>query len=140
MSQKTCMLLFGMFFGFSLSRVGASEYDLIYGMFAGTDLKLAWVMCTAIVVGAIGMQILKSMGNRTVTGDPIKVNYKPLKKTSFLGGAIFGVGWALSGACPGTVLAQIGEGKILGLFTALGMIIGTYIYTLLVEKNPDLSD
>ncbi len=140
MNQKSALLLFGVFFGFALSRVGAGEYDLIYGMFTATNLKLAWVMITAIITGYIGMRWLASKGNLTKGGEPIKVNIKPLRNTSLLGGAIFGVGWGLSGACPGTVLAQLGEGKVLGLFTAFGLILGTYIYALLVNKYPNLSD
>jgi hypothetical protein len=140
MNQKTAMLFFGVFFGFALSRVGAGEYDLIYGMFTATNLKLAWVMITAIVTGHLGMRWLASKGNVTKGGAPIKVNLKKLRNTSLLGGAIFGIGWGLSGACPGTVLAQLGEGKVLGLFTAVGMIFGTYLYALLVEKYPNLSD
>ena len=140
MSQKNALLFFGIFFGFALSRVGAGEYDLIYGMFTATNLKLAWVMIMAIVTGHIGMRWLAANGNLTKSGEPIKISQKKLRNTSLLGGAIFGIGWALSGACPGTVLAQLGEGKILGLFTAVGMIFGTYVYSVLVEKYPDLSD
>ncbi len=140
MTQKTSLLFFGVFFGFALSRVGAGEYDLIYGMFTATNLKLAWVMISAIVVGHLGMRWLASKGNVTKNGTPIKISYKKLKPTSLLGGAIFGLGWGLSGACPGTILAQLGEGKILGLFTAVGLIFGTYLYALLVEKYPDLSE
>jgi len=140
MNQKIGLLFFGIFFGFALSRVGAGEYDLIYGMFTGTNLKLAWVMITAIAIGHIGMRWLSATGNITKGGTSLKVSLKALKKTSLLGGAIFGIGWGLSGACPGTVLAQLGEGKVLGLFTAVGMIFGTFIYALLVEKYPDLSD
>ena len=140
MTQKTALLCFGVFFGFALSRVGAGEYDLIYGMFTGTNLKLAWVMITAIIIGHIGIRWLATRGNITKGGEPIKISLKKLKTTSLIGGAVFGIGWGLSGACPGTVLAQLGEGKVLGLFTAVGMIYGTYLYARLVEKNPDLSD
>jgi len=140
MNQKTALLFFGVFFGFALSRAGAGEYNLIYGMFTATNLKLAWVMITAIIVGHVGMRWLASIGNVTKNGTPLKISYKKLRTTSLLGGAIFGLGWGLSGACPGTILAQLGEGKILGLFTAVGLIFGTYLYALLVEKYPNLSD
>ena len=61
MNKKIGFLGFGVFFGFALSRVGASDFDLIVGMFTGKDLKLAWVMITSIVIGALGMQFLKKM-------------------------------------------------------------------------------
>jgi len=129
-------LLFGAFFGFALSRVNASHYDLIYGLFSGTDLKLAWVMATAIIVGGAGMVVLRALGNRTITGEPVKVHEKPLYWGNVAGGAIFGLGWALSGTCPGTLLAQVGEGAVYGLFTLAGIVGGTYLYAWLAERWP----
>lgn len=135
MLKKAAYLLTGIFFGFALSRSGASDYNFIYRMFTGEDLKLALVIGTAIVVGAIGMIVLKAMGNKDVQGGEIEINKKALNRNTVIGGIIFGVGWAVSGACPGTVLAQIGEGKILGLFTFIGLIFGTYLYALMVSKD-----
>ena len=138
MGRKIGYLLAGVFFGFTLSRSGASDYNYIYHMFTGENLKLALLMGTAIIVAAIGMIILKALGNKDVKGKEIKINRKPLNKYTIIGGILFGIGWAVSGACPGTVLAQIGEGKVLGLVTFLGMLVGTYIYARTAEKNPRL--
>ena len=137
-NKKLCLLAFGIFFGFVLSRVGASDFNLISGMFTGSDLKLAGVMITAIIVGAIGMQFVKRTSQPMKNGEPLKISQKKLGRYSLFGAAIFGLGWGLSGACPGTVLAQLGEGKVLGLFTFLGIICGTYIYGVLKEKNAEL--
>ena len=138
MKKKTMFLLAGVFFGFSLSRVGAAEYDLIYAMFAAEDFKLAWVMLSAIIVGFIGMRVLFGTGGRSIDGNPVAVNKKRLSRLNAAGGILFGIGWGMSGACPGTILAQLGEGKLLGLFTLAGIITGTYIYALLVERFPSL--
>ena len=135
MVKKTGFLLAGIFFGFVLSRSGASDYNYIYYMFTGENLKLALLMGTAIVVGAIGMMVLKALGNKDIRGGEIAINRKPLNKNTVIGGILFGVGWAVSGACPGTVLAQIGEGKVLGLFTFLGMLFGTYLYALMASLD-----
>lgn len=131
-------LLFGGLFGFFLSRVGASDYDLIYAMFALTDLTLAWVIMTAIVTAALGMRLLLSVRKCALNGQRISVKQKPLVWLNAAGGLVFGAGWAMSGACPGTVLAQIGEGKLLALATALGLVAGTYLYAVLSEKWPFL--
>jgi len=133
--KKTGFLLAGIFFGFVLSRSGASDYNYIYYMFTGENLKLALLMGTAIVVGAIGMMVLKALGNKDIQGGEIAINRKPLNKNTVIGGILFGVGWAVSGACPGTVLVQIGEGKVLGLFTFLGMLFGTYLYVLMASLD-----
>jgi len=138
MLKNIAFLGAGILFGFALSRVGASDYDLIYHMFSGQNLKLAFVMITAIIVGAIGMKLLALLGNKGYKGIKITINKKKLNLYTVLGGIVFGVGWAISGACPGTILAQIGEGKLLGLFTFLGLIAGTYLYALLAEKNHTL--
>lgn len=135
MKKKITFLCFGIIFGFTLSRVGASEYDLIYTMFTAENLKLARVILTAIIIGAIGMRILNLTGNKDYKGNSLEIKKKPLNKYNVYGGIIFGIGWAISGACPGTVLAQVGEGKLLGLFTMAGLALGTYIYALISEKN-----
>ena len=138
MNKNLGFLLFGIFFGFTLSRVGASDYDLIVGMFLGQDYTLVGVLIVAIIVGIIGMQVLKRYAQPVKSGEPLKISYKEIKKWSILGAAIFGLGWGITGACPGTVLAQVGEGKIFGFFTFAGMIFGTYIYALLKEKHEEL--
>lgn len=138
MGKKTGFLVFGIVFGFALSRVGASEFDLIFNMFTGTDFKLVGVIVTAILVGYLGMRFLQARGKATRSGDPLKISHKKLGKYSLWGGALFGIGWGMAGACPGTVLAQLGEGKIFALFTFIGMIYGTYIYARLKETNKEL--
>jgi uncharacterized membrane protein YedE/YeeE len=84
------------------------------------------------------MRLLFAMGGKGLGGQPITVHQKPLSKFAVVGAMLFGIGWAISGACPGTVLAQIGEGKILGLFTFAGMVFGTFLYAMLVESFPSL--
>ena len=138
MANKLAYLLCGTFFGFTLSRSGASEYNYIHYLFTGEDLKLALLIATAIITAAIGMQVLKLLGNRDMRGGEIMIQRKPLNKYTAVGGSLFGIGWAISGACPGTVLAQLGEGKILGFCTMLGLLCGTFLYALMAEKNPEL--
>lgn len=135
MGRALTALGFGIFFGFALSRVGASNYDLIIGMLAGTDLKLAWVIITAIIVAFAGMRWLHFRGDRGYRGHAINVTKKPLTWLTPVGGIVFGIGWAMAGACPGTALVQVGEGKILALFTTAGILGGTYIYAWLMENK-----
>jgi hypothetical protein len=138
MKKNIAFLGFGMVFGFALSRVRASDYNYIYNMFTGTDLTLALVMASAIIVGAIGMRVLAMNHYRGYRGQAIEVNKKDLTRYTALGGMIFGIGWGMSGACPGTLLAQIGEGSIMGIATLFGAIMGTYAYAMLKEKVKDL--
>lgn len=138
MRMKLVVLLLGAVFGFAITSVRASEYDMIHGMFVGRDLTVAWVIITAILVGMLGMRLLRARGFRTITGDPVKISRKPLQRLSLLGAAVFGAGWGLSGACPGTVLAQLGSGQLMALFTLAGMMLGTYTYALMKERESRL--
>lgn len=132
--QKIFFLLTGVYFGFVLSRVGVSDFRLISGFFTGTDFTLGGVMLTAIVTAHVGMRVL-AVREKTINGSPVKISRKRLYRHSLGGAVIFGIGWGISGACPGTVLVQIGEGKLPALFTFAGMVAGTWIYALFVEKN-----
>ena len=138
MNKKLSFLGFGLLFGFALSRVGASDFNLIFDMFVLENLTLPGVMLTAIVVGFIVMRIFAHQKTTTRSGAPLKINEKKLGKWGLAGALLFGLGWGMSGACPGTVLAQLGEGKLLGFATFAGMIIGTYIYALLKERITEL--
>jgi uncharacterized membrane protein YedE/YeeE len=120
--------LFGTLFGFVLSRGRVSDYDTIAGMFRLTDLHLFGVIGAAIGTAAIGLWLIRRGGNRTLTGGPVEVRRKPWQPGVFAGGLVLGAGWALSGACPGTALVQLGEGKLLAGFTVAGIALGTYAY------------
>ena len=123
--------LFGMLFGFVLSRGRVTDYDTIAGMFRLTDLHLFGVIGGAIGTAAIGLWLIRRGGNRTLTGDAVEVRRKPLQPGVFSGGLVLGAGWALSGACPGTSLVQVGEGKLLAIFTVAGIVLGTYAFARL---------
>ena len=120
--------LFGSAFGFVLSRVGATEYDVIASMFLLTDLHLMGVIGVAVVVAGLG---LAWMRRRAAAGhDAPTITPKPVKPGLIVGSVLFGAGWALTGTCPGTGLAQIGEGKWLALATVGGVFAGSALYRL----------
>ncbi len=127
-------LVFGTLFGFVLSRARATDYDTIAAMFRFTDLHLMFVIALAIGTAALGFWLLRRTGNRTLSGQAIELPAKRWHRGAIWGGLIFGVGWALSGACPGTALAQVGEGKLVALFTVAGILAGTYVYGLVRSK------
>jgi len=121
-------LAFGAAFGFALSRAGATDYDTIIAMFRGRDLHLAGVMAVAIATSAVGLLMVRRNARRALIGSAIEVQPKPFHRTILPAGLVFGVGWALTGVCPGTALAQLGELKPYALFTVAGILAGTYAY------------
>ncbi len=127
-------LFFGILFGFFLSRVGATDYKKIEEMFLLKDLHLMFVIGSAIVVGIIGIQIIKRLKLKTITGKEIEMKPKDRHMGNIIGGLVFGIGWALTGSCPGTIITQLGEGKLAALFTFLGLVAGTYLFGVFYPK------
>ena len=122
------VLVCGVLFGFVLSRARVTDYDTIAGMFRLTDLHLFGVMGGAIAVSALGLALLRRAGGRTLTGEPWGLRPKPWQTGAIWGGLLLGAGWGVTGACPGTALAQVGEGKLVALVTVVGVLAGTYLY------------
>jgi uncharacterized protein len=118
---------FGIAFGFILSRAGATSYDAIAGMFLLKDLHLVGVIGVAIAVAALGFAVLRRTGARARDGAALTLTPKPMQRGLVAGGLLFGVGWALAGTCPGTALAQIGEGRLAGLVTFAGILLGAWL-------------
>ena len=128
---------FGVLFGFVLSRARVTDYDTITGMFRLTDLHLFGVIGTAIPTAALGLWLLRRTGNRTFIGTGADLRPKPWSRSLLPGGILFGAGWALTGACPGTALAQVGEGKMIALVSVVGMLAGTYLYGWIRSSRRD---
>lgn len=125
--MRSRFLLFGAVFGFILVRVGATRPEAISGMFLLQDLHLAGVIGVAVAVTAIGFQALRRTGARSRTGEALIIQPKPMVPGLVAGAALFGVGWAISGTCPGTSVAQIGEGQLAGAVTFAGILAGAWL-------------
>ena len=117
-------LLIGFCFGWLLQRAGLSRYDRIVNVYRLLDLAVMKFMLSALVVGALTLQLLTSLH---LAGDyPLPVTYV---WGVLLGGGVFGIGMALSGFCPGTVAAGAGEGRIDYLVPgALGLYVGAVVF------------
>ncbi|MSP22721.1 MAG: transporter [Dehalococcoidia bacterium] len=113
----------GIVFGLALSRSGAADYNFIQGMFLLTNLQLYGIIGSAVVITAPLLYLLKRYG-RTVTGTPITIELKGLNRGTIAGGAMFGVGWSITGMCPGPILVNIGEGKLYALAALAGALLG----------------
>jgi uncharacterized membrane protein YedE/YeeE len=134
--MHTRVIGFGVLFGFVLSRVGATDYDAIRGMFRLSDLHLMGVIGTAVALSAALFAIVRRYALRTTAGVKIVLAQKPVVRGLVTGSLLFGTGWALSGTCPGTALAQIGEGRLAGLVTFAGILIGAYLPSRTRKRAP----
>lgn len=118
--------LFGALFGFVLSRGGAADYNMIQGMLLLTEFQVWGLMIVAVIILVPGLALLKRYG-RTATGAPLLVRPKAAHSGNVVGGVLFGVGWAVTGACPGPIFVNLGEGKLYAVGTFAGVLVGAWL-------------
>ncbi|MEO8538383.1 MAG: DUF6691 family protein [bacterium] len=126
-------LALGAFFGFILSRSGAADYNYIQGMFLFEKFQLYGIIGTAVVLTAPGLWLLKRYG-KTLDGSPIVIEKKPGHRGNIYGGILFGVGWSITGMCPGPILVNIGEGKLYALAALAGVLVGASTFGALYPR------
>lgn len=125
-------LLMGVMFAFLMSRAGATTFDYHAKMFLFIDFQLMQVIGTAVVVASIGVFLLKRYQVRSITtGAEVDFVKKPYTQGLITGAFLFGIGWAMTASCPGTVPAMIGEGKVGAIFVLLGLLLGTLAFGVL---------
>jgi uncharacterized protein len=126
-------MIFGILFGFVLSRSGAADYNFIQSMFLFTSFQLYGIIGTAIAVTIPGLLLLKKFG-RTIGGARIAIDMKPLNRGNALGGVLFGVGWSMAGMCPGPIFVNIGEGKLSAIAALAGALAGAALLGAVYPK------
>jgi uncharacterized protein len=126
---------FGTAFGWVLSRSGAADYDFVQGMFLFTNFQLYGIIGSAVLVTAPGLWLLKRRG-RTAFGAPLAVRPKPRHPGNVAGGVLFGIGWSITGMCPGPILVNVGEGKLYALGALAGALVGAALFGVLYERFP----
>jgi uncharacterized membrane protein YedE/YeeE len=130
-------LIVGILFGIVMAKSEAISWYRIQEMFRFQAFHMYGIIGTAVVLGILGVAFIKKYKVRDVTGNPIKFYPKNKSVSRYLiGGIIFGLGWALSGACPGPMVVNIGYGFISLGVVFLFAIVGTYLYGLIRDKLP----
>lgn len=130
-------LVFGMLFGIVLTKAEVISWYRIYEMFHFDSFHMYGIIGSAIGIGIILVQFVKSRGLRSFDGNVINIPDKEMGITRYLaGGTIFGLGWALSGACPGPKYILVGNGYEVMLVVILAAIAGTFVYGALRDKLP----
>lgn len=130
-------LVLGTLFGFALSRSGAADYDYIQGMFLFERFQLYGILATGVLLTAPGLWLIKRRA-RTLSGTPIEIELKPMNRGTIAGSLLFGVGWSLTGMCPGPILVNIGEGKVYALAALAGAVAGAALFGSLYERMQPL--
>jgi len=131
--DRLLFLALGTAFGFVLYRCGASDYDTVQRMFLLQDFQLWGVIGTAVAITAPGLRLLRRHG-RTATGAPLAIKPKPRNPGNWVGGALFGVGWSITGMCPGPIFVNLGAGKLHALAALAGALLGAALLAALYPR------
>lgn len=129
MHNHLISLLLGTLFGFLLAFAGATNFSLHAELFLFENLWLLFVIGSAVATGITGVYLLKHwQPTALLTKTSIDFSPKGMTPNLVMGAVLFGIGWGMSAACPGTAPTMIGEGKLEGIFLVAGIILGTAAY------------
>ena len=128
--------LVGIVFGIVFVKAEIISWFRIQEMFRLQSFHMYGVIGTAVVVGAISVWLIKRFSVKTIGGEPITFQPKTFNKGQIIGGLIFGLGWAMTGACPGPLFAQIGTGALVVSVVLISAIAGTWVYGYFRERLP----
>lgn len=130
-------LFVGFFFGIVLTKAEAVSWYRIYEMFQFQSFHMYGIIMTAIATGLIGVQIIKRKKIKDIDGHRIVFLDKERGNVRYwVGGILFGLGWAMVGACPGPIFILLGAGFLSVGLVLIGAIFGTFLYGVLKEKLP----
>ena len=129
--------LIGIYFGIVLTKAEVISWFRIQEMFHFQSIHMFGIIGSAVVVGAISVFLIKKFNLKTFGGEDIRLISKKYHKGLLPGGIIFGLGWALTGACPGPMFALVGSGVEVMLVAILSAIAGTFVYGVVKDKLPN---
>ncbi len=127
-AQAIRYLIAGSYFGILLTKSEVISWFRIQEMFRFQSFHMYGVIGSAVVTGALSVWLIKKLKLRTVSGEAITFTPKKFHKGLVAGGLLFGMGWALTGACPGPIFAQIGAGSFASVIVLFSALLGTYVY------------
>ena len=130
-------ILVGFIFGIVLTKAEAVSWYRIYEMFQFQSFHMYGIILTAIATGVIGIQIIKRKKLKDINGNLLLVQDKEKGNSRYwIGGIIFGLGWAMVGACPGPIFILLGAGFLSVGLILIGAVLGTFLYGVLKNKLP----
>lgn len=130
------VLLIGVYLGVLFVKSEVASWERIHNMFLFREAHMYLIICSAIAVAMVSMALIKRLQITSIDGRPIRYEPKPYHTGVIIGGLLFGAGWAITGACPGPIYAQIGTGHGMAWFTFAGALLGMFGYAALKPKLP----
>lgn len=129
-------MLVGIVFGIVFVKAEIISWYRIQEMFRLQSFFMYGVIGSAVAVGMLSVFLIKKFKVKTIQGEEIKIEPKTFSKGQIYGGLLFGFGWAITGACPGPLFAQIGTGVTVVAVTLVSAIFGTWVYGYFKDNLP----
>jgi uncharacterized membrane protein YedE/YeeE len=130
-------LVLGTLFGIVFVKAEVVFWFRIQEMFRLQSFHMYGVIGSAVLTGIISIQLIKRFKIKTIQGEEIHIPDKKFRKGQVIGGFLFGLGWAITGACPGPLFAQIGAGYTVVLVTLISALAGTWVYGKFSDRLPN---
>ncbi|MCC6221149.1 MAG: YeeE/YedE family protein [Deltaproteobacteria bacterium] len=127
-------IIMGIYFGILLIKSDVASWFRIQKMFHFEEAHMYLVICSAVAVGMLSVFLIKKFKVRTINHQDIVISPKKFHRGNIIGGLLFGMGWIITGSCPGPIFAQIGAGEFMAAFTLIGALLGTLSYSYLKPK------
>ena len=130
-------LVLGTLFGLILVKAEVLSWFRIQEMFAFQSFHMYGIIGSAVAVGALSVWLIRTLKVKSVEGNIIDLNDKaPHYKSAYLGGTVFGLGWAMTGACPGPIYALVGSGTTIMVLAIVAGVLGVLAYAALRDRLP----
>ncbi len=126
-NRNIVLFIGGIVFGFGLALGGMSKPEIVLSFLQLKDFGLVVLMGAATVVAFVAINVVPRFVEKPVLGGEFKPRTRTLSRNTLIGAAIFGVGWGLSGQCPGSALSSLGVGNIPVLLGIATMFLGAYV-------------
>jgi len=135
-NRNLLFLLLGTLFGITLIKSDAVSWFRMQEMFRFQGFQMYGIFMTAIPTSALCIFIMKKFKIKTLDGEPVKILKKKFNWGYVYGAILFGMGWGLTGACPGPIYVQIGSGLSIAIVILLSALAGTWVYSYIRERLP----
>lgn len=136
MIRQGTYLFFGLAFGFLFAAAGLNQYDVIHRMLLLENIDPFLIMGSAVATALPILWLLERRGWRSPLGGPLELRRWAIERRHLYGGVVFGTGWAITGACPGTLSTTLGAGSLLGLPMVAGLLVGIALRDTLADRTP----
>ena len=136
MKKNIRFLIVGSLFGIVFLKAQIISWFRIQEMFRFQSFHMYGIIGSAVITGLLSVLLIRKFNIKTMAGEEVVIPRKPFNKGTVIGGLLFGLGWGLTGSCPGPIFAQLGMGVPVAIVVLLSAMAGTWVYGLLRDRLP----